>query len=191
MNRPDFTDKSDVREYYLKQRNRLADKDVEIKSKLISEKLIGLKIYLQANTIHSYVSIDKNKEVNTHQLIETSFEKNKSVVVPKIRNGGKLEHIQIQSLSGLKINNWGIPEPVHKKYLPLPEIDIVIVPMVAGDKKKNRIGYGKGYYDRFLSEIDAFKIGLLFDCQLSEIEIPTQSFDVSLDMLITESQQIV
>jgi 5-formyltetrahydrofolate cyclo-ligase len=114
----------------------------------------------------------------------------KEVVVPKMKRSGKLSHFRIDSLDQLTENKWGVAEPRGDKVnLVRPDrIDMVIVPMVSGDMHKNRLGYGKGYYDRFLEGVNAVKAGILFDVQLYQNELPTDSFDVKLDFLITESK---
>jgi 5-formyltetrahydrofolate cyclo-ligase len=103
---------------------------------------------------------------------------------------GKLSHIRLDSLKDLRKNSLGVPEPVGGRKFSVDDLDLVIVPMVAGDRKKNRIGYGAGYYDRFLTNCSAPKVGLLFDCQLYDDTLPVESFDIPLDILITESERI-
>lgn len=114
----------------------------------------------------------------------------KQVVVPKIMGDGKLEHFEINSLDELRENSLGVPEPLAGKKIFVDNLDLIVVPMVAGDRFKNRIGYGAGYYDRFLQNCPAPKIGLLFDCQLFDGTLPVEEFDIPLDILITESQRV-
>lgn len=190
MNKPDYSDKNSVREFYLAKRGGLDPDKLVYYSNKIRTRLEHTAIYQKANAVHTYVSIEKNNEVLTQQIIENSIVDGKKIIVPKMLHGGKLEHIRINSLDELQANSWGVPEPVHKNFHPISGIDMVVVPMVAGDRQKNRIGYGKGYYDRFLSKVDVYKIGLLFNCQLSEFPIPVEPFDIKLDMLITENEVI-
>lgn len=190
MNKPDYSDKNSVREYFLTKRGELNTDQLIKNSNRIYARLENTTIFQQAKSVHTYVSIEKNNEVLTQRMIKHSMAEGKKIIVPKMFQEGELEHIRINSLNELKANSWGVPEPVHKKTYPISDIDLVIVPMVAGDRLKNRIGYGKGYYDRFLSNVDVEKIGLLFHCQLSEYQLPVESFDIKLDVLITENEVI-
>lgn len=183
--------KEELRRFFLKKRQSLTKHEEKQKSGKIIEQLIQLKLFKAANVIHSYISIKKNREVDTTKLIKNCFERGKSVVVPKMAGEGKLEHFRINSLDELRENSMGVPEPVAgQKKIAVDNLDLVIVPMVTGDRFKNRIGYGAGYYDRFLDTCPAPKIGLLFDCQLFDGTLPVEEFDVPLDILITESGQI-
>lgn len=183
-------DKKDFRRYYLKERSKLSVEDVRLKSKMAADKVIASDVFGQAKVIHSYIPIKKKNELDTLPLIKIAFSQHKTVVVPKVSDNNTLEHFVIESLNDLSTNKWSIPEPVHGKKIDPGRLDLIIVPMVAGDFDKNRIGYGMGYYDRFLSGLKAFKTGLLFDCQLSDRKLPAESFDIPLDLLVTESQII-
>lgn len=182
--------KKKLREHYLRTRNNLSKSLVLKKSALITEKVLVSREFSNASVIHTYVSIERNHEVDTSSLITEALKRNKRVVVPKVIGQGELDHIEINSLEELKENKWGVPEPEKKKKIRVNKLDLVIVPMVAGDQKKNRLGYGKGYYDRFLVNCPAVKIGLLFDCQLHNDKLPVETFDIPLDILITETRRI-
>ncbi len=182
--------KQRIREHFLEVRKNLTSAFVKEKSHEILKSVSELNEFRDANNVHTYVSIKKNKEVDTFPLIEKCFRDNKHVIVPKIRENGQLKHFRLRTLGQLQVNDWGVMEPVEGEIVPVSDLDVVIVPMVAGDPKKNRLGYGKGYYDRFLNNCVATKIGLLFDCQLYESELPVEPFDVPLDYLVTESRQI-
>lgn len=183
-------DKEELRSHFLKKRNNLSGKEVEERSRHIIKRVLKTGEFQVAETIHSYVSIQKNREVDTFRFLETCLQMNKQVVVPKIVGEGQLNHFEIDSLDDLRENSWGVPEPVDGKEISVRELDLVIVPMVAGDRNKNRIGYGAGYYDRFLQSCSVPKMGLLFDCQLYDNTLPVENFDIPLDILITESQRI-
>lgn len=182
--------KEELRYHFLNERLTLSEKEVEEKSAAIINQLLQLSTFKEANVIHSYVSIKKNREVDTPHLIQYCLDSDKKIVVPKIRGEGKLQHVEIKSFYNLQENSWGVPEPGDGKEISVETLDLIIVPMVAGDHLKNRLGYGKGYYDRFLGKSSATKIGLLFDCQLYKEKLPVEEFDIPLDILITESQRI-
>lgn len=182
-----------LRKKFLSARNALNSNDLYSKSQFISSKLINTKAYLGAEVIHCYVSMNRQNEVDTRNLIQHMLDQGKRVVIPKMEEQGRLSHYQIQGLDELTENSWGVAEPLHKVNNPVKtkNIDLIIVPMVSGDVFKNRLGYGKGFYDRFLDGLTAIKIGILFDVQLYEKKLPTDKFDVQLDMLITESKIVM
>lgn len=182
--------KEEIRRLFLDIRQDLSEDDVHIKSEAIVDQVFQLSAFQDASFVHSYVPITKNKEVDTSNLLKHSLGSEKKVVVPKMLGDGKLRHLEIQSLDDLQENSWGVPEPNKGKEIPAETLDLIIVPMVAGDRFKNRLGYGKGYYDRFLEKSSATTIGLLFDCQVYKKKLPVEDFDIPLDILITESQQI-
>lgn len=182
--------KKKLRNFFLGKRKALSTQQVNNKSALIIGKIFALPQFHSAMTVHTYVPIKKNNEVDTFPLIKECMNRDKRVVVPKIAGEAVMEHMQLTTLKELEKNNWGVPEPNNNRKVLIEELDIVIVPMVAGDRYKNRLGYGKGFYDRFLKNCSAFKVGLLFDCQVYERELPVETFDIPLDLLITESYQI-
>lgn len=183
--------KEELRNRFLDARTKLSDQAVREKSQSITEKLIKVKQFKEANVIHCYVSIKKNKEVDTRKFIKLCFQLGINVVAPKIMGEGLLKHYEINSLQELQENKLGVPEPMSGKEVSFDEIDLVVVPMVAGDRKKNRLGYGAGYYDRFLEKCTAPSIGILYTNQLYEGILPIEEFDIPLDILITESEQIL
>lgn len=181
--------KKRLRNKFLTARKALSSNDLLSKSRFIASKFINTKAYQQSQIIHSYVSINRQNEVETRNLIHHMLDHGKKVVVPKMEKEGKLSHYRIRGLDDLIENNWGVSEPAkdNSQYITSDSIELVIVPMVSGDMDRNRLGYGKGFYDRFLEDTEAVKIGFLFDIQLYGDRLPTDRFDVQLDMLITES----
>ncbi|CAN5369408.1 5-formyltetrahydrofolate cyclo-ligase [soil metagenome] len=179
--------KRNLRKTFLAVRKSLSDKEIERMSKKITDRLTSQPFFLRSQTIHMYVSIKENSEVLTRDLIRCSLEKGKRVVVPKMESESRLSHHQITSATEFKSTRWGVSEPVNVRPVHSNEISLVIVPMVAADFKKNRLGYGMGYYDRFLSKTNAHRVGLCFNCTLSWVSLPTDNFDQSMDTIITES----
>ncbi|WP_069131402.1 5-formyltetrahydrofolate cyclo-ligase [Rhodohalobacter halophilus] len=191
MSHPNLSEqKKEVRKKYHSIRSNLTKDYMVEANRVIYDRIINLKEYRKANTIHIFTSMTDRNEVDTYPLIEYSFEIGKQVIVPVMKENGILIHSEIHSLKDLHTNDWGVPEPITVHEVQAQDIDIVFVPMLAGDVKRNRIGYGKGYYDRFLKEISAPKIGLLFDVQISDTLLPTGKHDVQLDKLITNSRII-
>ncbi len=189
MNKPEKKLKSHLRKEFLMRRELLTGNDVLQKSAFILNQLSELKSFREAGTVHCYISMNNRKEVVTADIIELCFSLGKKVVVPKMVRESRLEHYYIEQGETLLPNEWGVPEPKSSldKKAGLSDIELILIPMVAADKKKNRLGYGKGFYDRFLSKTDAIKTGLLFDVQLYKGILPVEEHDVKLDVLITES----
>lgn len=187
MNDSVFDRKNTLRKTFLNVRKSLSAKEIEDISKKITDRLTTQPYFLQSRTIHMYVAMKENCEVLTRDLIRYSLKKGKRVVVPKMESEGRLSHHQIRTVTELKSNRWGVSEPVNDRPVKLNEIALVIVPMVAADFKKNRLGYGMGYYDRFLSTTNAHRVGLCFNCTLSWVPLPTDNFDQPMNTIITES----
>lgn len=181
-------DKSRLREKYQNIRSKLTPEEIEAKSRQIFSKVTSLEPFKKAETVHLYRSISKNSEVDTDELLQYCFQLNKTVVVPTMSGEGELTHYKVDPNTEWSENDWGILEPINAKEYPINNISIVLVPMLTGDHQKNRLGYGKGFYDRFLSKTEAVKAGLLFDCLVSESPLPVGPFDISLDYIVTESR---
>lgn len=182
--------KDELRKKYLSIRGSLSEQEVESKSEKIVQQLVSSDPFKKAETVHSYLPITKNREVNTLEFVEHCIAHGKTVVIPKVGADQQMSHHVLNSFEELKTNSWGVAEPIHPNPISVSEIDLVIVPMVCGDRYRNRIGYGKGFYDRFLSQTDAFKIGLLYNCTLTDQKIPVEDFDQKPDWLISEKEII-
>lgn len=179
-----------MRNLFLRLRNQIPEEEHRKRSDVITQRLKGSPAYNQAKYVHCYVSINKRKEVNTHPLIQEMLSGDKQAVVPVTDfNSGTLTHFELDSYDDLNTNKWGVPEPESGKEIAAGQFDLIVVPMVAGDPQCNRLGYGKGFYDRFLSQVNCPKIGLLYECCLAE-HIPTEEFDVKLDQILTEDRVI-
>ncbi len=184
------TQKSALRKSLLSTKLAMSDDEWSEKSTAVHHNLLQLDEIKLAERVHSYISINKRKELNTLPLVEYFLEEGKEVVVPIISEDKKtLDHSFIHGLGDLEENNWGVLEP--KRIIPADAstFDIIIVPMVGADKLKNRIGYGKGFYDRFLSKQKALKIGLCFSEAVID-ELPVEPFDIPLDIIVTEEEVI-
>ncbi|MEX0722787.1 MAG: 5-formyltetrahydrofolate cyclo-ligase [Gracilimonas sp.] len=178
--------KQDLRDQVLSKREAYSLEEWQRKSDQILRLFLGLDEYKNAEVVHSYVSINERREVCTDQLIEELFQDDKKAVVPIVNfTDETLSHSVIHSLEDLERNQWGVREPKEPEFIGVSELDIIIVPMAAADRSGNRLGYGKGFYDRFLQKANALKVGFVFDEFLFD-EIPVEEFDVKLDVIITE-----
>ena len=178
-------------EYRIKYKNlraKLSDEDVEELSLKIANNALNLSIWNYSN-YHIFLSISSNKEIDTEYLLHILQGRDKSIIVPKVTVGTpNMTHLLLQDNTALKISNYGVPEPVSGIEIQPSQIEVVFVPLLAFDKKGNRIGYGGGYYDRFLSKCktEAIFIGLSFF--EAEEKIPSEETDMPLHFCITPNK---
>jgi len=181
--------KEKTRKKLLLQRKALSKTEILKKSSNIKEKLFGLKKYKDARTVLFYVSY--NGEVFTHDMIKEAL-KDKKVVVPiSNKEDYSLSLSELKNWDDLEISSYGILEPEKDciKEVSIDEIDLIIVPGVAFDCKGNRMGHGKGYYDRLLENTKVKTVGLAFELQIVK-NIPTDEHDKPVDLIITEERII-
>ena len=181
--------KNDLRNQLLEERRNLSERALSHISKRIFNRLIEFDSIHKAKTIHSYLPIKQNGEVETWKLINKADEMGKEVIVPVMINGSpELEHYRYKpGHTKLRENELGIFEPEGAPQYEESQFDVIIVPMVGGDHQCNRLGYGRGYYDRFLkTQENAITIGVMPEiCLVSEI--PTEDHDIPLHAIITEN----
>ncbi|MDA8126375.1 MAG: 5-formyltetrahydrofolate cyclo-ligase [Deltaproteobacteria bacterium] len=184
--------KGDIRRQALCQRDGLAATEIEAKSRIIVERLVGLDEIRRAATVMVYLSFAS--EVRIDRLLLRGWAAGKRIVVPHCRpDGRELTACRIDAFDELEPGHYGIRAPKADRLRPVPqaEIDAVIVPAAAFDRRGYRIGYGGGYYDRFLPQVpQAAKIGVAFACQIVP-EIPAAPHDVPVDRIVTEKETIV
>ena len=177
--------KNILKKYFLKKRNLYTERDIIDKSKIIKEKLFEKFNFNNYKIIHTYISY--KKEVNTWLIIEKIMNdySHCNIIVPKCYKSNQLQHFELKN-SLLLPNRYGILEPYKsRKYNRIDGIDLVIVPLLAFDLDGNRVGYGKGYYDRFLEYCENVKkVGICFERPVSKI-LDTNEYDVKLDYCIT------
>jgi 5-formyltetrahydrofolate cyclo-ligase len=151
----------------------------------IQEHLLQLRDYRDARTVHCYVGVKAN-EVPTHRILREALRSGRRLVVPRV-DGDRLEHHEVRDLSELRPEAFGLlePDPSAPRVDPR-EIDLAVVPGLAFDRAGNRLGLGKGYYDRFLGGTPAVKAALLYRRQLVE-EVPAGEGDVTVDLLVMET----
>ncbi len=181
--------KENLRKEIKEKRRKHSKEDNRKKSKEIKERLFELKEFREAETVLFYISY--NGEVFTHDMILESFYK-KNIIVP-VSNPGDctLTLSHLKSWEELGVGSYGILEPRVEKIrkTKIGDIDLILVPGVAFDKKGNRLGHGKGYYDRILGKTNATKIGLAFEFQILD-KVPTNENDKTVDIIITEERVI-
>jgi len=178
-------EKTEVRKKYLKLRQSLTETTVDDLSLAIANQVLQLPIWNETY-YHIFLSISEKKEVNTEFLLHILQGKDKSICIPKANfTTYEMQHILLQENTLIKISEYGIPEPVEGIAIPPNRFDVVFVPLLAFDEKGNRVGYGKGFYDRFLGQCkpECLKIGLSFF--EAEEKILNENIDFPLNYCVT------
>lgn len=176
--------KSELRSLYKSKRNQLSEVEIHESSLKILENLKKMPIW-DKSVFHVFVSIVQNHEINTFPIIEFLLNQNKTVLVPKVI-GKKMISCRIEKATEWTTGKFGVPEPIDCIEFENKKIDVVLQPMLICDRFGNRIGYGGGYYDRFLLDCkkDVLKIGLNFFEPVDEIPEVFES-DIPLDYCLT------
>ena len=182
-------EKQRLREERLAAREALSEQERSVLDDRITQKLLATSEYVEATTVLTYVSV--SSEVSTRMFIERALRDGKTVAVPRCLPGHCLEFVAIASLEQLVAASFNLLEPA--KELPAVTEDqknnsICIVPALLVDTKGYRLGYGAGFYDRFLSTYPGKKICLAYQQNLSRTMLPHTALDVAVDMVITESE---
>jgi 5-formyltetrahydrofolate cyclo-ligase len=176
------------RKTLISMRKSLSEKEYIERNELIYTNFLNA-IDFSGKSVMSYCSF--NNEVDTEKINQDIIKKNGNIILPK-SNWDTLGLIpyKISCQKEVILSKYGIPEPLEKKenLISKEEIDIVIVPGVIFDKNLFRIGYGKGFYDRFLSGLrpDVLKVGLAYDFQIINDSHPKEH-DIAMDVLICEN----
>ncbi|OIO21652.1 5-formyltetrahydrofolate cyclo-ligase [Candidatus Micrarchaeota archaeon CG11_big_fil_rev_8_21_14_0_20_47_5] len=185
-------EKKEIRESMQKERLLHSDAEKRKKSKRIMERLLLLPEFDGAKKVLLYLS--KNYEVRTDDLVLRTIRMGKEVFLPRTDMGkSELEICSVKTLDSLVRGAYDVLEPSSETPAALPkEVECAIIPGAAFDEEGNRIGHGKGYYDRFLKKLkpNTPKIGLAFEFQLTYGAIPVQGHDIGVDYIITEERVI-
>lgn len=181
------TKKREIRKQMLDKRLELSKMEVGQKSSLIWKKVLDLEAIKNADIVCCYVAI-KN-EVETGKIIDGLISMGKRVFLPKFDSRVEYVFGEFSGWDNLEEGPAGIPQPTSGEYIKPGEINVAIVPGIAFDRKRVRLGYGKGVYDKLLSDSKAIKIGLAYDFQITD-DLPKEAHDLAMDMVITESRTI-
>ena len=173
--------KSEMRRFIKNLRREMTDETITEVSNQIYKNLIELDLYKNAKSIFVYLSMDK--EIDTSKIINHALEDDKKVFVPYLENKN-MSLRRLKSLDDLTEGAFGIKTSKNNESITNP--DLSLVPGLSFDKNKNRLGYGGGYYDKYLANSQTTSIGLFADVARS-FEIPTDETDISLDYILTEN----
>ena len=180
--------KQQLREKYKDKRAQLSENQIDEKSLAIANQLLKLDVW-HLNYVHIFLPIVGKKEVNTEYILHVLQGKDKSILLPKANfKSGAMKAILLQENTVLKTLSHGITEPVDGIEVAASQIDLVFLPLLAYDNQGNRLGYGKGFYDKFLEQCSSqvLKIGLSF-FPPEEETLPYSSFDIPMDYCVTPS----
>lgn len=180
------TSKKELRIYYKNLRKDFTFDQVEEKSLAIANNVLQLPIW-EKTYFHVFLPIEEQKEVNTEYILHLLSGKDKEIVISKSDfDTRKMTHFLLTDNTKIKKNEYNIPEPVNGLAVPSESIEVVFVPLLAFDVLGNRVGYGKGFYDKFLSECkpETIKIGLSFFEAETKID-DIFELDIQLDYSVT------
>ncbi|MDD4820779.1 MAG: 5-formyltetrahydrofolate cyclo-ligase [Flavobacteriales bacterium] len=186
-------DKKSLRVLYKQKRLSLSLQQREAFSASICKALSGNAYFAFSDVIHLFLPIESKAEVNTFPLLQKILDAGKKAVVSVSDfSSGTMEHYAITKDTVLQKNGYGIPEPKDCSSLEKvnPEdINMVVMPLLAYDENGDRVGYGRGFYDRFLGEcrMDVFKVGVSFFPACDEIDDVSED-DVPLDACFTPDE---
>ena len=183
--------KKELRRIYLEKRHSFSlDEYIKLNGQLADNFISSIDLS-SVKFLHTFLPIEKNREPDTRLIIDSirsRYPKIK-ISVPRVNDTtGTFENFPFVSYEQLRVNKWGIPEPERGSPVSAQELDMVLVPLIISDKQGQRVGYGKGYYDKFLSACrdDCKLIGICFFEPAERID-DVSGFDVPLDYCLTPS----
>ena len=180
-------DKQSLRKEYEAKRLLLSDEEVHDLSLQIANNVLKLDIWDQS-LFHLFLTIQSKNEVKTEYILQVIQGRDKNVVLSRSDfETFELRHFLLTDQTAIKVNQYGIPEPQGDSLqIREEEIDVVFIPLLTIDKYGNRVGYGKGFYDRFLAKCrpSTIKVGISFFEPLN-FAIPMEGTDIPLDQLVT------
>lgn len=178
------TDKKTVRKLVRDQKRQLTEAQIKERTEKILDILRKMEFYEKAERIYLYVNY--NQEVNTSILIDEGLKEGKEIFVPRV-DGEQMNFYRIHSRDDLESGVCGILEPKAGCSVDTKHSGLMILPGLAFDQKHHRVGYGGGFYDRYLEKYpDFYKAALCYDFQVF-MKIETEESDIPVDIVISES----
>ncbi len=181
--------RQDIRKQVLAWRRQMEPEELERLGNLIASKILQSEWYQQAHCVHCFYGVTAKGEIPTVQIIQHAIDAGKVLAMPKVTDSeGGMIHTRVEDPGLLQPGPWGIPEPAGTEEVPVEDIDLILVPGLAADCSGNRIGYGKGYYDRFLGQARrAVKVMLVPEKFIFD-QIPAEDHDVPVDLIVTDKR---
>ena len=178
--------KQELRKKYKELRNHLTDDAIIDGSLEIANRIVTMNIW-DKTYFHLFLTIEEQREIDTEFILQVLAGKDKEIVVSKSDfETFEMSHFLLTDNTRFRNNAYNIPEPINGLEVPMDRIDVVFVPLLAFDATGHRVGYGKGFYDKFLSKCkpDVIKIGLSF-FEAEEVISDATDDDVQLDFCVT------
>lgn len=172
-----------LRRYIAEKKKSYSQESLSERSFILLNELEKHPAFTQAETVLLYYSLPD--EVQTHDFVE-KWSRSKKIILPVVK-GDELELRSYTGKQDLQKGSYGIEEPQGELFSDYDKIDLAIIPGVAFDLQGNRLGRGKGYYDRLLKQLKAYKIGICFDFQICE-QLPTEEFDKPMNEIWSEQR---
>jgi 5-formyltetrahydrofolate cyclo-ligase len=184
-------DKKELRKQYTVLRKLIHPDQLEQWSLEIANQFATMNLD-QVHYLHIFYPIIGKQEINSLHIVNQIREEHPDItlVLPKSNlTDYSLQHVIWRAETPLAVNSWGITEPHSEEYIEAKKIDMILIPLLAYDQEGNRLGYGKGFYDRFLSECrpDAAKVGLSYFPPEDKV-LPHNTFDIPLDSCVTPTK---
>lgn len=174
--------KAQLRKEIRNEKRQFTSQQLSELSLAVIRRLLSHPKIIAAKIILMYYSLPD--EVNTHQAVDMLLSEGKTILLPVVTSGEEMEIHYYEGANDLKVGPFNIMEPIGKIFTDLEDIDVAVVPGMSFDRQCNRLGRGKGYYDRFLSKVpDVYKIGVCFDFQKTGT-IPTGNYDIKMNEIL-------
>ncbi len=171
--------KTELRKLMAAEKRKLSAEQCHAQAESVFSKLEQMVQFKQAKVVAVYWSLAD--EIDTHSFVER-WCKSKIILLP-IVVGNDLVFRQFTGVQNMQVGAFGILEPVGGEYKQLSDVDLIVVPGVAFDSAGNRMGRGRGFYDRTLSAVNCFKVGVAYNCQHVDC-VPTEPTDIAMDAVL-------
>lgn len=175
-----------LRQQFINERKNIPESQRQEWDRQITSHVVNCCAFLNAEEVFCFVG--KEEEVQTKEILQACFDNNKKVAVPKTLQNGEIKFYYIESFNQLELGNFGVLEPVIAKTKPVKEFKsntVCITPGLSFSLQGDRLGYGKGYYDRFFQRFLGIKVGLCYESFLKE-KIPIEQTDQKVHFVITQ-----
>jgi 5-formyltetrahydrofolate cyclo-ligase len=178
--------KAEIRKIFLEKRMLLTEAEHRYGSQQICDRFFVSANLTHVSVLHTFIPVPDKREPDTWLIIDRLRREYPHIHIAVPRIAGKdLQHVLLQNTAQLRVNQWGIAEPVAGTEIPARAVDMVLVPLLAFDIRGHRVGYGKGYYDRFLNACrpDTARVGVSLFGPLQAV--PHAAHDVPLTACVT------
>lgn len=180
--------KQELRKKYLAVRNSISDAEKSEYDKRLTEKLLSMPEYKNAESVLLFANV--GSEFDTNTLFCECIKQNKKVYFPKCVDGERMVFFRVCSENDFSIGKYNIPEPqTLEKYTLNSKSDLAVIPALAVGRDFSRLGYGKGYYDRFLNDFKGVSVCPTYSLLLCD-GVPTDKFDILLNIIITPTESL-